>query len=60
MKNQDIRREVKSAGLKLWQIADVLEIRDNELSRKMRYELGENEKNNIRRIITILKKSKED
>ncbi len=39
MANQDIRAEVKSAGLRFWQIADKLGINDGNLSRKLRHEL---------------------
>lgn len=53
-KNSDIRTEAKSAGVKLWQIADVLNINDGNLSRKLRRELPENEKEKIRSIIREL------
>ncbi len=55
MKNQDIRQEVKDAGLKLWQIADDLRIADSGLSRLLRHELPEEKKTEIRNIITKLK-----
>jgi hypothetical protein len=55
MKNIDIRTEVKSAGLRLWQIADGLGIDDSRFSRKLRHELPEAEKQRIRDIIVDLK-----
>lgn len=55
MKNLDIRTEVKSAGLRLWQIADGLGIDDSRFSRKLRHELPEAEKQRIRDIIVDLK-----
>ncbi len=55
MKNIDIRNEVKSAGLRLWQIADGLGIDDSRFSRKLRHELPEAEKQRIRDIIVDLK-----
>ena len=55
MKNLDIRTEVKSAGLRLWQIADGLGIDDSRFSRKLRHELPEAEKQRIRNIIKDLK-----
>lgn len=54
MKNQDIRQEVKSAGLFLWQIAEVLGVTDSNFSRKLRHELSDREKVKIREIIAEL------
>lgn len=56
MKNQDIRNEVKSAGLKLWQIAERLGINDGNFSRLLRRELSDEKKTEIRSIIEKLKK----
>lgn len=56
MKNQDIRNEVKAAGLKLWQIAEELGIYDWALSRLFRHELSDEKKAEIRSIIEKLKK----
>lgn len=56
MKNQDIRNEVKAAGLKLWQIAEELGIYDWALSRLLRRELSDEKKAEIRSIIEKLKK----
>lgn len=55
LKNQDIRDEVKDAGLKLWQIAEELRIADYNLSRKLRHELTGEEKTRIRGIIERLR-----
>lgn len=54
-RNQDIRDEVRDAGLKLWQIADELKMADYNLSRKLRHELSEEEKTKIRGIIARLR-----
>ncbi|HJF52418.1 MAG TPA: hypothetical protein K8V27_05825 [Butyricicoccus pullicaecorum] len=54
MKNQDIRAEVKSAGLHLWQIAEAYGLTDSSFSRKLRHELPDEEKTLIRAIITQL------
>ena len=54
MKNQDIRQAAKESNIQLWQIADAMNIRDCELSRKLRYELSEKEKLQIRYIIAEL------
>lgn len=54
MKNQDIRRMAAGAGVKLWQIADALGIADCSLSRKLRKELPQEEKEKIFSIIQRL------
>lgn len=59
MKNQDIRAEIKTAGLYLWQIADALGINDGNFSRKLRHELSDEEKAKIRAIIAELSTQKE-
>ena len=57
MNNVDIREEVKSAGLKLWQVSYAMGIKsDANFSRKLRRELSAEEKNKIRAIIEQLKK----
>ena len=54
MYNQDIRRTAAGAGVKLWQIADALGIADCSLSRKLRKELSQEEKEKIFSIIEKL------
>ena len=54
MRNQDIRRMAAGAGVKLWQIADELGIADCSLSRKLRKELNQEEKERIFAIIQRL------
>ncbi len=56
MSNQDIRRTAAGAGVKLWQIAEALEIADCSLSRKLRRELPAEEKERIFAIIDRLAK----
>lgn len=56
MKNEDIRTATKEAGLRLWQIAEGLGIRDYDLSRRLRLELPEAEKREIFSIIERLSK----
>lgn len=55
MKNQDIRNEAKKAKVNLWEVADALGITDFTLSRKLRYELPDEEKAEIFKIIAELK-----
>ena len=59
MKNADIRSEIKTAGLYLWQIADGLDINDGNFSRKLRHELSDEEKARIRTIIAELSVQRE-
>ncbi len=59
MQNMDIRQEAKSAGVKLWQIAEGLGINDGNFSRRLRRELPEQEKARIRTIIKGLKEGAE-
>ena len=54
MTNLDIRRTAAGAGVKLWQIADALGIADCSLSRKLRKELPQEEKDRIFGIIREL------
>lgn len=54
MHNQDIRNEIFRNGLKLWQIAEALGITDATFSRKLRKELPEETKMQIRGIIANL------
>lgn len=51
MKNQEIRNLAKSAGVKMWEIADALGIADTTFCRKLRRELPSEEKEKIFRII---------
>jgi len=58
MSNADIRREIATAGLRLWEIAERLGITDSTFSRKLRQELSKETKTKIRNIIIELKKGK--
>lgn len=51
MLNKDIREEIKNANLKLWQIAELIGIRDTEFSKMLRKELSDSDKNKIRQAI---------
>ena len=52
--NQDIKLRAAGAGVRLWQIAERLGIADSSLSRKLRKELPEGEKQKIFGIIDEL------
>ena len=53
MKNETIKETLNKYGLKQWQLADLMGIREEVLSRKMRYELPKEEQ---KRIIELIKK----
>lgn len=52
--NMVIRSASKSAGVRLWQIAEALGIQETALSWKLRHELPEEEKQSILEIIESL------
>lgn len=54
MFNQDIRQEIKDAGLFYYQIAEQLGINDGNFSRLLRRELPDEKKEQIRGIIQQL------
>jgi len=49
--NADIRTKAADTSVYLWQIANALGIRDNEFSRRLRFELPEHEKARIFEVI---------
>lgn len=51
MSNEDIRAYAKVNKVKLWQIADALNITDANFNRKLRYELEADEKRKIMKLI---------
>lgn len=57
MPNEQLKREIVGAGLKLWQVADKIGITDSSFSRKLRRELPDDEKQRIRTIIVELKEA---
>lgn len=56
MCNLDIKGEAAMAGIKQWQIAEAMKISESYLSRKLRHELPEEEKEKIRSVIKELTK----
>lgn len=54
MCNKDIREYAQKHNVKLWQIASALHINDGNFSRKLRVELTEDKKQEIRNIIDEL------
>ena len=60
MNNLDIRNLVKRHKIKLWQIAETLGMSDCTFSRKLRHELSENQKQEIRKIINNIRGGKNE
>lgn len=52
--NKEIRREIGARGLKQWQVADALGISEATLSKKLRKELPNDEKEKILAVIEEL------
>lgn len=59
MKNTDIRAAASEAGVKLWQIAEKLNINDGNFSRKLRREFSAEEKERIFAIIREIAEAEE-
>lgn len=57
MKNQEIKNEIYGNGIRLWQVAERLNMSDSNLCRKLRYELPDEEKAKIRQAINEIKES---
>lgn len=56
MTNLEIRRAAGGAGIKLWELAEALGVADATLSRKLRRELPNDEKQRVLEIIDRLSK----
>ena len=56
--NIDIRVEIEKSGFFYWEVARELNLSDGAFSRKLRKELGPNEKLKVRKAINELKKRK--
>lgn len=54
MKNNDIRNMALMHGVKLWQIAERLEITDSYFSRMLRKELPSEKKNRFKTLLSKL------
>ena len=55
-RNEKVRKAIREAGLKQWQVAYLLKIHESDFSRKLRYELPEDEQ---KRIIEVVQKYSE-
>lgn len=59
-KNKKIRQYAQSSRVKLWEVSDKLGITDTSLSKKLRYELPEQETNRIISIIDEIVLERQD
>ena len=57
MKNQEIRLAARGAGIPLWQLAEAIGVSEPTMTRKLRHELPEDEKQRILSIIRNLSKT---
>ncbi len=57
--NMKIRKAAKAAGLYLWEIAEAMGMSDQELSRRLRRQLPEEEEAKILHVIRQLREQKE-
>ncbi len=58
--NLDIRAKAKGAGVKLWELADHFGISEPTVTRKLRHELPQSEKQRIFSAIEEIAKEKEN
>ncbi len=56
MKNLDVREAIASAGVRHWQVAEKLSMREDAFSRKLRHELRDDEKQRVLDAVAQLKK----
>ena len=54
MRNSDIKNMIKSSGVKMWKIAEAYGVTDSTFSRKLRYQLTDEERTKIINIIRDL------
>lgn len=57
MHNKDIRQEITKARIRFYEVAAKLGMTDSTLSRKLRYELSDEEKSKIRQTINEIRES---
>lgn len=55
MTGLEMKAEVYAAGVKLWELADQMKIHQSELSRRLRYELTDEQVEEIRQAVAQVK-----
>jgi len=56
MANEDIRKEIESAGVRHWQVADAIGVSENTFIRWLRKELPDEKKAEVRSAIKKISK----
>lgn len=59
MSGQEVKAFIKNAGVKLWEVAEVLGMTDGNFSRRLRKPFNESEVANIKHIINELSEQNE-
>ena len=59
MANDEIKAYAKQAGVRLWEVAERLNITDVSLSKKLRYELDPEYKSRIIKLVDMIAKEKQ-
>lgn len=60
MKNLELRKAAKAAGIPLWRIADAIGVGEATMTRKLRHELPENKKKQLLNLIKQLAREGEN
>lgn len=60
MANERVREAAKAAGVHLWEVADALGINDTNLSRKLRHEFSDADREQVLAIIKAIKDGRRD
>ncbi len=55
--NEDIRLEIETAGIKYYQVAKALKISDSSFTKQLRFELNQEQKDKIFKVIEDFKKN---
>lgn len=58
--NSEIREAARTAGVKLWEIAEKMGVTDANFSRKLRREFPDDERNEVLRIIQDISTNKDE
>lgn len=59
MSGQEVKAFIKSTGVKLWEVAEVLGMTDGNFSRRLRKPFNDNEVADIKRIVNTLTEQNE-
>ena len=59
MNNQDLRKYAKISGVKLWEVAERLNLQDTNLSKMLRHQLSDDKQNELIAIIDQIAREKE-